>query len=71
MAGGTIITEFTSNQFFSLCQTGTTDQSIKIQKSISFNLLNGERFNICNTGIEYEKGLKLCSRIIIRIQENI
>ena len=49
------------NEFLSLCQTVATDQSTKIQKLITFNLLNVKIINICHRVIEYEKGLKLCS----------
>ena len=57
------------NQFISLCQTVTTDQSAKIQKLIYFNLLNMKISNICNTGTEYEKGLKLCSESEIILKD--
>ena len=57
------------NQFKSLCQTATTDQSTKIQKLISYNSLNMEICDICNLGIEYEKGLKLCSELEIILKD--
>ena len=57
------------NQFKSLCQTVTTDQSTKIQKLISFNSLNVKIIIICNRGIEYEKGLKLCSESEIILKD--
>ena len=57
------------NQFKSLCQTLTTDQSTKIQKLISFNSLNGDIINICKREIEYEKGLKLCSELEIILKD--
>ena len=60
---------FLINQFISLCQTVTTDQSTKIQKLISFNLLNVKIINICQRGIEYEKGLKLCSESEIILKD--
>ena len=57
------------NQFISLCQTVTTDQSTKIQKLISFHSLDVKIINICNTEIEYEKGLKLCSYLEINLKD--
>ena len=57
------------NQYISLCQTATTDQSTKIQKLISFNSLNVKIINICHRGIEYEKGLKLCSESEIILKD--
>ena len=57
------------NQFISLCQTVTTDQSTKIQKLITFNSLNVDIINICNRRIEYEKGLKLCSESEIILKD--
>ena len=57
------------NQFLSLCQTAITDQSTKIQKLISFNSLNVEIIYICNIGIEYEKGLTLCSELEIILKD--
>ena len=56
------------NQFISLCQTATTDHT-KIQKLISFNSLNVKIINICNRGIKYEKGLKLCSESEIILKD--
>ena len=57
------------NQFISLCQTVTTDQSEKIQNLISLYLLNVNIINIRNKGIEYEKGLKLCSELEILLKD--
>ena len=57
------------NQFISLCKTVTTDQYTKIQKLISFHLLNVNIIDICNSGIEYEKGLKLCSKLEIILKD--
>ena len=56
-------------QFISLCQTVTIVQSTKIQKLISFNSLNMDIINICNRGIEYEKGLILCSELEIILKD--
>ena len=60
---------FLINQFISLCQTVTTDQSTKIQKLIYFNSLDAKISNICNIGTEYEKGLKLCSESEIILKD--
>ena len=57
------------NQFISLCQTVTTDQSTQIQKLIAFNSLNVDIINIHERGIEYEKGLKLCSESEIKLKD--
>ena len=57
------------NQFKSLCQTVTTDQSLEIFQLSYFNLLNGNIINICNRGTEYEKGLTLCSALEIKLKD--
>ena len=56
------------DQFISLCQTVTTDQSAKIRNLNNFNELNLKLFKICNKGVKYEEGLKLCSKLEIRLK---
>ena len=58
-----------TNQFISLCQTVTTDQSTKIQKLISLNSLNVKIINICHREIEYELGLILYSESEIILKD--
>ena len=57
------------NQYIYLCQTVTTNQSFKILQLIYFNSLNVKIINICNRGIEYEKGLTLCSELEIILKD--
>ena len=54
------------DQFSSLCQTVTTDQSVKIQELIYFNSLN---MTIINIGIQFEIGLKLCAKAEIKLKD--
>ena len=57
------------DQFIYLCHTVTTDQSPKILNLIVFNSSNKKIINICNRGIKYEKGLKLCSESEIKLKD--
>ena len=56
------------DQFISLCQTVTTDQSAKIRNLNNFNELNLKLVKICNKGVKYEEGLILCSKLEIRLK---
>ena len=57
------------DQFISLCQTVTTDQSVKIQELMYFNLLDDTINNIYNRRVKFEEGLKLCSEAEIKLKD--
>ena len=57
------------DQFISLCQTYTIDKSEEIKDLIEYNSLYVSIINICNEGIKYEQGLKLCSELEIKLKD--
>ena len=57
------------DQFITLCQTFTIDKSEGIKDLIEYNSLNVKIINICNEGIKYEEGLKLCSELEIKLKD--
>ena len=57
------------DQFSSLCQTVTTDQSVKIQELMYFNSLNVTIINIRNRRVKFEEGLRLCAKAEIKLKD--